>query len=85
MNEYFFTFGVDHPLSGMVQVVIAPDGDCARFGMVRCYGQKWAFAYDAQDAMHEGTTVEIHGHKYTAIPRDIVVDEDNNVSVVTKE
>ena len=85
MKEYFFTFGLAHPLSNMVQIVIAPDEEFARFGMIELYGHKWGFAYDEHMAKHEGNTVTIGKHMYATTPKDIVVNEDNNVSVVTKE
>lgn len=48
-NEYYFTFGIDHPLANFVQQVSAPDETAARRGMCRFYEDHWASCYCAEE------------------------------------
>lgn len=61
-NVFFFTFGLDHKLSGHVQPIISKTLGEAREEMVRLHGRKWAFQYtEAQylRARQAGTANEL--------------------------
>ena len=79
-NEYYFTFGIDHPLGGFVQQVSAPDEGAARRGMCRFYADRWAFCYRAEDcfpAVKGDKVVMPHNTTMRRLPGKIVVDGDD--------
>lgn len=45
MNEYIFTFAINHPLGNYVQPIIAPTMKQARNKMFEKYGNHWGFCY----------------------------------------
>jgi len=78
-NEYYFTFGIDHPLAKFVQQVSAPDEGAARRGMCRFYADRWASCYRAEDcfpAVEGGRVVLPLETVMQRLPKKIVVDGD---------
>ena len=66
----YFTFGFEHPYSGMVQKIVAED---PRAVMMYVFGPNWGFEYFPDDVTeNDEGTVTIHGkqhdHTYTLLP-----------------
>lgn len=68
MNLYWFTFGLAHPLSKMVQGVRATSEPRARNVMFEFYGNKFAFCYSGKDGEEDEKEIDLFGEKYTPIP-----------------
>lgn len=76
-NEYYFTFGIDHPLAAFVQQVSAPDEGAARLGMHSFYADLRVTCYRAEGVfpMVEGGRVALPtGTVMQRLPKKIVVD-----------
>ena len=69
MNLYWFTFGLAHPLSKMVQGVRATNESRAREVMFEFYGNKFAFSYSGKDGEENEKELDLFGYKYTPIPK----------------
>ena len=76
-KPFYFTFGLDFPLSSFVQRVDAVSEDEARRGMFRFYADKWAFCYHGGSCFEsdDGSEVAVGGRTYKRIAKIIVVDE----------
>lgn len=68
LTAYAFTFGLSHPLSDMVQIVMASNENAARVVMHQFYGDKWCGCY-AVRTFKRGEPVEVGGCFYTPIEK----------------
>ena len=78
-KDYYFTFGINHPLADFVQQVSAPDRMAARSGMYRFYADRWAFCYieeEVSPAEEDGCVVLPMNTVMKRLPDKIVVDGD---------
>lgn len=77
-NEYYFTFAFEHPLTGFVQQVIAPDPVAARRGMSYFYADCWLHCYQTKSflKMESDSVTFIGGVVMKKLPRKIIVDGD---------
>lgn len=76
LDEYYFTFGIDHPLADFVQQVSAPNETLARLGMHRCYADRWATCYRAEEcfpAVEGDRIVMPYNTTMRRLPKKIVV------------
>lgn len=81
-NEYYFTFGIDHPLADFVQQVSAPNETLARLGMHRCYADRWSSCYRAGEcfpAVEGDRIVMPYNTTMRRLPRKIVVCDENSI------
>lgn len=69
MNLYWFTFGLAHPLSKMVQGVLATSEEKAREVMHEFYGNKWAFCYKGKHGDSLDHAIDLGGYLYGPIPK----------------
>jgi len=71
LGFWWFTFGLAHPLSGMVQGVFASDETSAREVMHEFYGSVWSSCYKAHCPTYESelAKITIGGEAYAPITR----------------
>ena len=82
-SEYYFTFGIDHPLADFVQQVSAPNETLARIGMHRYYADRWVSCYRAEECLPavEGDRVVMPCNTtMRRLPRKIVVCDENSIA-----
>lgn len=49
LNNFYFTFGLNHKLSNYYQLIVAPDEVTAHRKMFELHGKEWAFPYDSEE------------------------------------
>lgn len=88
MNEYYFTFGIDHPLTDFAQQVSAPDESLARRGMHRFYADRWASCYHAKECFPaaEGDKIVLpYNTTMRRLPMTIIVYDEDSIGTKRHE